>query len=507
MGVRTFLGSCALAVMAATVVSPSIAQQRQDNLRVALSSDNDFVARIQTASIDSGTLSAAVYDTLLYDAPTGGFAGLLATAWRWVDERTIDLDLRQGVTFHDGEPFDADDVVFTVAFAADPRNNLRQQAQDFGFLDRAEKLGPHKVRLHLKQPFPLAEHILASRLTILPDAFTTKEGPAAHASRPVGTGPYRVAEMRAGQSYVLRANPGYFDGPKPKAQIGTVTIRTIADTQTQVAEMMGGGLDMIFNVPDDLAKNLATMPNLQVAYGDTARFNFLSLDVAGRNGDTPLKDQRIRQAIAHAIDREAIVKNLVGGTSTATVSPCHPRQLFCTQDVATYRHDPARARQLLAEAGVPPGTRLSLINGDATLRPVGEAIQGYLRTVGITVEFETFTLPAWRTQLLQGKSTMSIVGWGSGGVFDTGRALPTFFNGAEGDYARDQEVVDWVTRAGATTDKAVREDLYRRALIRIAERAYVVPLFTSSVPFVVSRDVEFKPDRDTPEFVRARWRR
>lgn len=506
MSPKSILALGALAASLFVASPPVEAQQRTDTLRVAFSRETDFVDRIHTDSIESGILSAAIYDTLIYDGPNG-FVGLLATSWTWVDERTIDFDLRQGVKFHNGEEFDADDVVHTIGFVADLRNQLRQQPQDFGFIDRAEKLGKHKVRLHMKQVFPLAEHILATRLLIYPDEYTTKEGHAAHGTRPIGTGPYRMAEMRVGQSYMLRANPDYFTGPKPKAQIANVSIRTIADTQTQVAEMMGGGMDMIFNVPDDQAKNLALMPTLQVSYGDTARFNFLSLDVTGRNGDSPLKNLKVRQAINHAIDREAIVKNLVGGTSVTITGACHPRQLYCSQNVATYRFDPARARALLAEAGYPSGFRMNMLNGDAQLRPVGEAIQGYLRAVGIMADFETFTLPAWRSQLLQGKSTMSIVGWGSGGVYDAGRAMPTFFNGAEADYARDREVTDWVNRAGATADKAMRQDLYQRALSRIAEQAYIVPLFTSSVPFVVARDVDFKPDRDLPEFVRAKWRR
>jgi peptide/nickel transport system substrate-binding protein len=482
------------------------AGKRSNTLEVAFQRETDFVDRIHTDSRESATLSSAIYDTLLYQDPaTGQVTGLLAKSWTWVDERTIDLDLREGVKFHNGDAFDADDVVYTVSFVIDPENKLRQQESSFLFVKAVEKRGSHKVRLTLARPEPIAEFQLAARFIVWPGKHTQAQGHMVHATRPVGTGPYRAREVSPGKGLALSAYEGYFDGPKPRAKIDQVNIRIIPDLQTQVAELMAGRLDFAQDMPPDQAENLRLNPALKVLYGDTIRITFLSLDATARAGDSPLKDERVRRAIAHAIDRDAIASRLIGGGSKALAAQCHPAMNHCAQDLPQAGYDPAKARELLAAAGQ---NSLSLaFAASVDLKTVAEAIQGYLTTVGIRTRIETAPLPTWRRNFLNGQSQMSVLSWGGGGIYDASAALPVFFDMGNADYARDQDVADWIKQAGSTMDQTRRAQAFRQALTRIAEKTYTVPLYTNTVNYVMTAEVDYTPTRvDVPVLSQIGWK-
>lgn len=489
------------------LAAPALAGPRDDTLNVAMLRETDFIDRLHTNARETQLLSSLIYDTLLYANPqTGKFEGLLAKSWTWVDDKTVEFELREGIRFHNGEAFDADDVVFTVAFVTNPANNLRQQEADFGNLQGAEKLGPYKVRIALKRPQPTIEFLFANRLIIWPNEYTAANGHAAQGTKPVGTGPYALKSAAAGRNYVLTRNDAYVGGPRPKAAIGTINIRVVPEVQTQVAELMVGQTDWSFDIPSDESEALTNLPSVKVQYGGTTRYTFISLDAAGRSGDTPLKNQKVRQAIAYAIDRNAIATQLAGGGAKPLAAQCSPAQNLCAQDVAAPSYDPARARQLLQEAGYGGGLTLNFMSS-ADLRRIGEAVQSYLRAVGITAKYDTFQLPAWRTKLFQSESTMSVLGWGGGGGFDIDDAIQIFFDGGPADYARDPELTKAIKDGGAIMDRARRDRHYRDILARINERAYTVPLFANGAIYVTNEALNFTAPRlDSPDLTWARWK-
>jgi peptide/nickel transport system substrate-binding protein len=485
-----------MALLCGALLNPAIAGKKDDNFRFAFAREVDTLNVIHLSQTEVMMLSRVLYDTLLYTDPkTGSVSGLLATSWNWIDENTVEFDLRKGVRFHNGEEFDADDVVATVGYVTDFNNKFRAQRSRFGWIKKAEKLDKYKVRLQSKRPFPIAEEILSGHLIMWPNEYTAKHGHIIHTTKPVGTGPYKLAETEPGKKVTLKANKDYYDGPKPKALIGTITARFIPEIQTRVAEILAGGIDFIQNVPEDQAKNLSLNPNIEVIHGATPRITWLSLDTMGRSGDTPLKQLKVRRAISHAINRESIVKNLVGGISKPIHSHCHPDQFLCIQDVTTYPYDPAKAKRLLAEAGYAGGFSIRLIAGDATLRAIGEAIQEDLRTIGVQVKFETYTMPTFIKTVRQGKSNMSLLGFG-GGTYDVYLALPNFFLlGQKAAYVADKQVDDWLKKAGNTRDNKVRRGLYDKIFKRITDQAYTVPLYANSINYVFSKEVDFKPSR------------
>jgi peptide/nickel transport system substrate-binding protein len=186
-------------------------------------------------------------------------------------------------------------------------------------------------------------------------------------------------------------------------------------------------------------------------------------------------------------------------------SPCYPKQFGCAQEVAKYNYDVAKARALLAEAGRGAGFNLDIYA--YRNRQVAEAIIGNLRAIGITANLRWVQYPAMVQRRSSNETPMVIDDWGSNSIDDVGAILPVFFNSGPDDYAMDQSVTAMVGRGGATTDRAARQAAYADALKRIADQAYVVPLFTMPVTYVFNAGLEMPvPNDEIPEFWRARWK-
>ena len=506
---RNFLrGAAAILAVSGTLAgSEAMAGKADDTLNLVMARETDSVDRIHTNSRESQIFSTVIYDSLIYGDPQSGkFSGLLATAWRWIDDTTLELDLKPGVKFHNGETFDADDVVYTTNFVMDPANKLRQQEADFGNFKSVEKLGPQKVRISFKKPDPMALYLFANRLIIWPNEYTASQGHQIHANKPIGTGPYSLQNLSAGKNYRLVRNETYVGGPRPKAAIKNINARVIAEAQTQMAEFMVGQNDLSFDIPAELAESLTSNPQVAVAYGGSTRYTFLSLNAAGRGGDTPLKNVKVRQAISHAINRKIIADELARGGSIAINAQCNPAQESCAQDIPGYGFDPQRAKQLLAEAGYPNGFEIGF-QSSADLKTIGTAIQGYLGAVGIRAKYETFTLPAWRKNFLDGESAISLLGWGGGGGFGTDYALGIFFDQGTADYARDTNLTEKMKAASAMMDAKIRGQAYRDILTIINEQAYTVPLFGNGMVYVMSKELNYTPPKlDSPDLTWARWK-
>ena len=202
------------------------------------------------------------------------------------------------MTFHNGEPFDADDVVYTVNFVAEEQNGVKTQ-RNVNWMKSAEKVDQYTVRINLKAPFPAAIEFLSGPVSMYPNEYYAEAGPSGMGLEPVGTGPYKVVSVDPGKHFVLEKYEGYHDSPKGQPEVGTVDIRTIPDVNTQMAELFNGSLDLIWQVPSDLAEKLEQMGKFTVANESTMRIGYLTLDAAGRTGeDNPFTDVRVRRAVA-----------------------------------------------------------------------------------------------------------------------------------------------------------------------------------------------------------------
>jgi peptide/nickel transport system substrate-binding protein len=497
----------AVAVAAALVAStPAWAGKQTDTLEVAYDQAPENVDVYYNNVRIGVILGQTVWDTLLYRDPiTHDYKGQLAKSWKQIDDRTLEFELRQGIKFHNGEDFDADSVVNTLTYVADPANKAVTQ-ENVRWIQKVEKIDKYKVRIVSKEPFPAAKDYLATTLPIYPAKYYKEVGPKGMNAHPVGSGPYKVIEYIPGKSITLQKFDGYFkDSPRPQAKINKVRIRFIPDRQTQMAEVMSGGEDFIMNVPKDQAEKLEGVPNLQVVSGNTMRIVFLQMNTRDGTPAPQLKDVRVRKAIAHAIDRQAILKNIVGGGELLHTI-CTPSQVGCTHEGATdYKYDPALSKKLLAEAGYPNGFELPI--HAYRERDQTEAIINYLQAVGIKAKLNFMQYAAMRDQERSNKAALIHWTWGSNLVNDTSASTPVYFGGGADDTTRDPQVKELLNKGDHTVDLKARTEYYRKALDIIADKAYAVPLWTLPVYYVANKDLKFRAYSDElPRFWEMSWK-
>lgn len=503
---------CLLAALAMVLPGPAAeAGKKNDTLVWATDRENPIADTNFLNTRENFIFSFLIFDRLVLLDQSYRPQGLLATSWRWVDNLTLDFDLRPGVKFHNGKTMDADDVVYSLAFVVDPKNGAFSRSY-LTWIKSVEKTGELKIRIHLLRPFPAALTFLAGAGIVVPkghydNAPLKGDGKRDYgAVTPVGTGPYKLAEIKPGELVRLVKFDGYFkDGPKIQPVIGTLLFRTIKDQNTRLAEVMTGNVDWIWDVPPELATKVKGNPNVVVDNAKTMRFAYLAFDVRGTSANKVFMDKRVREAVAHAINRESLVKNLVGPPSELIHSACHPDQFACTQNVPKYAYDPARSKQLLAEAGLASGFDVEIASYRE--REHAEAIIGDLAKVGIRAKLTFMQYSAMVPAIHRGQLTLVHSTWGSGSVPDVTASAGHFFTGSPDDMAKDAEVMRMIAAADSEVDPAKRAALWQQALARISGELLWLPLFTYSKYYIYTRDLDFRPTSDElPQFWNVKWK-
>jgi len=488
--------------------APASAQKSADTLRIvfrdAVTNIDPYYNQLRTGLV----IAHQAWDGLVYrDPETFAPKPLLATGATIVDDTTIDFTLRQGVKFHNGDPFTADDVVYTfnLVSAADSKISTPSNAN---WIDKVEKVDDHKVRVTLKKATPAALEYFAMVLPVYPKTYREKVGAEAYAKAPVGAGPYRITRVDAGQIDFERFADYYGDSPKGKPAIGKMQVRFVPDAATEMTELLAGRSDFIWNFNADQFDAVGKMPMLQAVRQESMRVGFLRMDTAGTTeANKPLMNQKVRQAIFHAIDREQIAKQLVQGGSRVPPAPCFPTQFGCDDEAAPrYAYDPAKAKQLLAEAGYPNGFETELVT--YILPQWGASVQSYLNAVGIKAKISQVQVQALiqRCQA-KGECPLDLGSWGSYSINDVSAILPVFFGGGKDDHARNPETARLIEEAGTTMDHAKRKANYSAAIKLAMEQAYWVPLHTYVTTYGLSKDLALKPYADElPRFWLSKWK-
>lgn len=334
----------------------------------------------------------SIYEGLVTLTADGTVKPLLATAWTVsADARTYMFTLRPGVRFHDGEIFDAAAVVFSLrrAIAPDSSNAQRDALSNIA---EVVALGPLSVRVTLKEP----DSGFLTLLSYGDAAMLPPRAAAAAATHPVGTGPFRFGGWRRGDTLTLVRNPGYWGRP---AHLGTIVFRFIVDPSAAFAAVKAHDVDLFYNypAPETLAE-LKRDPTLAVTVGPSQGEVILALN----NRAGPLADLRVRRAIAHAIDRGAIIDGAMYGYGTPIGSHFPPQSPDYVDLTGLSRHDVALARRLMAEAGYADGFALTLkLPPPPYARRSGEIIASQLGRIGIRVALRNLEWSQWLDEVLK----------------------------------------------------------------------------------------------------------
>lgn len=417
----------------------------------------------------------------------------LATSWKFTDSTTLQMTLRKGVKFQNGEPFNAGAVKATLEYMADPANGSRLNYA-VNWLSKVKVVDDYTVDLIYKAPNPPGLQRLAQLGTIYPPKYYFQAGSEDFGKKPIGTGPYKLVRWVRDQEADFEANPDYFGGTKGMPKLKKLAVRFIPEQSTRIAELLAGRVDLITDVSPDQVALIKAQQDIVTALPTNALV-YLTMDAMGRSGETPLRNQKVRQAVAESIDKKAIVDNVLSGYASPASELATPYMFGYAEGIPSYDYNPEHARTLLAQAGYPNGFTVNYVSW-IPQRQALEAIVGYLADVGITAKLNYYGADvATANQIIaSGKAAMHTSLWTT--IFDADAILsPHFAKGSARAYADDPDLQAWLQEAASTNDSTRRAQLYREALTRINQQAYVIPLFS---PKLV---VATKPNVDLSNFV------
>ncbi|KPQ14473.1 MAG: peptide/nickel transport system substrate-binding protein [Rhodobacteraceae bacterium HLUCCO18] len=424
-----------------------------------------------------------VYDGLVrYASGTLEVEPALASDWTISDDGTVyTFTLRDGVSFHDGSPFDAEAVVFNFERMLNedhPYHDTGPFPLSFFFsaVESVEATGEMEVTFTLNAPYaPFLSNLAYPTGLIVSPAAVMDHG-SDFGRNPSGTGPFTFTEWRSNEAVVVEANPDYWDGAP---ELEAVIFRPITDANTRTAEMLAGGIDVMVEVPP-------------VALGEFQGDGFTVHEQAGPHVwflilnalEGPFADVRVRQAANYAINKEAIVNDVLEGTAEVAAGPTPPAFAWAyNEELEPYPYDPDRARELLAEAGMenPEITFYVTEGGSGMLDPIamGTAMQADLEAVGFEVTIETYE---WNTFLgevnpgLEGKADAAQMSW----MTNDPDTLPYLAlrtaawpdeGGFNSGYYSNPEVDALLEEARTATDQDRRAELYREMQVIVQEDA------------------------------------
>jgi peptide/nickel transport system substrate-binding protein len=428
----------------------------------------------QLNDINSMRVLSSVYDTLVrFKEESFTLEPGLATAWTISpDGLTYTFTLRRGVKFHDGTPFDAEAVKYTYDRLLDP-NHPDADTGPFPFatfyygpIKQVTVIDPNTVRFLLKEPFsPLLNNLTLNTGRIVSPA-AVRKWKKEFASHPSGTGPFKFVSWQKNVRIELGQNPGYWGGA-PKLE--RLVFRPLIEEQTRVTELLSGGVDFIVDVPPDNVDQLKK----------DARFTYYGQPgphiwwVTFNTQKKPFSDVRVRRALNHAVNREALARDILKGTATPAVGPIPPAIPWAYSDQVTkYPYDPERAKKLLAEAGFPNGFPAVFWipesgSGMQSPKTMAQAIQADLAAVGVTASIQTFEWGAYLSKYGKGFGQEADMGAMSF-MLDPGDPAPMLSlvidgqGGFRGGYYQNAEVDKLLADANRTVDLKKRGELYRQ---------------------------------------------
>ena len=401
--------SLVLAAGWAGLATPALAAQDGGKLLYAGGVDAQTLDPQFITDIPTFRVVGAMYEGLTAQDPDGKIIPGLATSWSvGDDERTWTFKLREGVRFHDGSAFDANAVKFTFDRLMNPDTKSPRRST-LAAVEAVDVVDDHTVQIRTLAPYaPLLAQLSTYNAYIMSPAQAAKVGDKLR-EQPSGTGPFKFGNWQPGERITLVRNDDYWGD---KAKVESVTFTVVPEDSARTLLLLSGQADVISGVPTVMVPRLESNKAVEMIRKPGYRTIYLGMNLEM----PPFDDLRVRQAVAHAVDKEALVKGVLSGIGTLGGSYESSVVEGSATDIPPYPYDPAKARALLAEAGHPDGFSVDFYvpTGRYTNdRQLGEAIQAQLAEVGIKANLRSPEISSYLNLLTQAKAPLFISGKGS----------------------------------------------------------------------------------------------
>lgn len=478
-------------VLLATAVAVAGTPARADSITIAIGTEPSTLDPHKRDDGGERAINDNVYEALMARMPDGTLVPRLAAEPPvQVDPATWEFKLRPGITFHNGEPLNADAVVHSVLRLIDPALKSEQMAY-FGTIQSAEKVDDLTVRIITSG----ADPILPARMYWMKIVAPGYSADPAFDSVPMGTGPYRFGAWSRGSDITLTADPDYWGGAP---EIDDVTFRFVSEPGTRMSGLMAGELDLI---PYLLPEYVDAVPQAASVEGLETSVLILSTE------NPATKDPRVRLALNLAVDRQALADSLFVGRATPTRGQLvNPRAFGYNAALEPYPYDPEAARALLKEAGAAGATVVLVGESGRWLkdREMIEAVGAYWSEIGIKPDIRIEEFSQWLTQFFdQAQRPDSIFVVSSDELLDADRPMTVALeSGVSAASNGDLDMKAKIIAARTETDVEKRKALYAEIAATARDGAYLLPLLNHQDIYGLSERLKWTPRTDGKLFVK-----
>jgi peptide/nickel transport system substrate-binding protein len=510
---RSIIAFAALAIAAASPLT--------DAKTLRWSSQGDYLTADPMAQNEllTNSINGHVYESLIMRDKTLKLIPALAVSWKQTGPTTWVFNLRKGVKWHDGSPFTADDVVFSIKRGQGPTSNFRVYANAVG---EPKRIDEHTVEFTTPVPNPTMLEMLTNQNFIMSKAwceknnavkaqdFTNKEE-SYTARNAMGTGPFILVSREPDVKSVFKKNPdwwglkekGYWDG-----NVDEIVYTPVKEANTRMSALLANNLDLVLDPPVQDIEKLKQDKNIKVYEGRENRIIFLGMD-QGRDellysnvkGKNPFKDKRVRQAFYQAIDVQAINKAVMRGLSVPTaINLPNPDLAGIPKSMdKRYPFDIAAAKKLLADAGYPNGFELGMdcpnnryINDER----ICQAVAGMLSKIGVTIKLNAIPRATYFPKAQRLEVSFYMLGWGGGSVdaiFTLQPVLHSRNDKGDGDYNwgnyKDPQFDALIDSAKQEVDAKKRQETINKAMQYHHDQVFHIPLHLQVIPWASRANV------------------
>ena len=459
----------------------------QGTLRVALPTEPSSLYIPTTPDKISDIAASQLYDPLVFQNDKGEIVPSLAEKWEVSEDGTVwTFYLRKDVTFHNGDPFTADDVIATWDYGKDKSSSWPEK---YTIATAVEKVDDYTVKVTTDGPKPLLLVTMHDFWNIIPKKYIDEVGVEGFMKKPIGTGPFMFEEWVKGDHITLKANPNYWNKGYPKA--AELVFRFIPESATRVAALQADEVDIITRLSAEEADSLKNAAGVKVLQYQVPRIYYIAFNNLSTGKGTPIENPKVRQAMNYAVDVDGILKALFAGNGKRAAGYVASSELGYGV-VPPFPYDPEKAKALLAEAGFQDGfsTNMACPSGVfAAFQEVCSAIVSYLGDVGIKVELEMMESGHF-WDLMVKKETPPLAGdsWAdeSGEAYNR---LAGALGGMDAGYSTysDPEIDRMLKAISSELDRDKRKALYEQLQVYMQENPPFIYLY-EPVTFEATRD-------------------
>jgi peptide/nickel transport system substrate-binding protein len=459
----------------------------------ALSTFPNSIDVPQAAERQASTTAWQMYDSLVWMNADNEVEPALAESWEISEDGTeYTFYLREGVTFHNGEPFNADAVVFSWERAKDAGFEYSDQWQE---ADSVEKIDDYTVKITTPEPNALFMSILHDAWAMVPPGYFEEVGQEGFDEHPIGTGPFKLVEWVKGDHITMEANEDYWRGA-PK--IKTLSFRPIPESATRVAAIQTGEVDIVTRLTSEEAQSIMGATDVKIISYPQTRIWYVAFNNLTTGVGQPTEDALVRQAMNYAVDVDAIIGALFDGFAKPATGYVATGELGYGA-VEAFGYDPDKAKELLAEAGYPDGFSMDMAcpaGAYTHFEEVCEAIVGYLGDVGIDVNLDIMESGQY-WDLEANKELPPLFGdsWSALGG-EAFRRLTGALMGWDAAYSswEDEKIIDMLNQIKATVDREERKALYEELQVYMQENPPFVYLYEPiAFEAINTRVQDYKP--------------